>query len=82
MLWSNSIRHLFFKLYKALFPNSEIQRLSGLNQNYILITDERLTMKHGFLSTILGRIDVSGLFLQQFGWRLCKAKSVLCSYST
>nr|WP_240131986.1 hypothetical protein [Shewanella sp. PS-2] len=26
--------------------------------------------------------DVSGLFLQQFGWLLCKAKSVLCSYST
>ncbi|PWF64022.1 hypothetical protein CBX96_07465 [Shewanella sp. BC20] len=30
----------------------------------------------------VGRVDVSGLFLQQFGWLLCKAKSVLCSYST
>ncbi|ABS06612.1 conserved hypothetical protein [Shewanella baltica OS185] len=32
----------------ALFPNSEIQCLSGLNQNNILITDKRLTMKQGF----------------------------------
>ena len=30
----------------------------------------------------LGRVDVSGVFLQQFGWLLCKAKSVQCSYST
>ena len=34
------------------------------------------------VDTYLGRVDVSGLFLQQFGWRLCKAKSVLCSCST
>ncbi|WP_192959149.1 hypothetical protein [Shewanella sp. FDAARGOS_354] len=31
---------------------------------------------------LLGRVDVSGLFLQQFGWRLCKAKSLQCSCST
>ncbi|MDX5996084.1 class GN sortase [Shewanella oneidensis MR-1] len=51
-------------------------------EDVIQVSEETLVLESADMAQQLGRVDVSGLFLQQFGWLLCKAKSVLCSYST